>query len=158
MFLIAYIIQCTLLNIAAIEGYTPNLLLVCAIVITFLYDEKPYGLVLGAAFGLLYDIGYGLVTGPTALSLVLVCLLVMAMRHSANIENIINMLITGICSIVVYYVTYWMFICITGIRPSLMHSVFTMLFAGVYTLLVLLVVYMILRKKIVKRRKSSHFI
>lgn len=157
MFLIAYILQCSLLNVVAIGGYTPNLMLVCAIVITFLYGDKPYGLVFGAVFGLIYDVCYSMVTGPTAISLVAVCLLVMALRYSANVENIINLLISGISSIVLYYVLDWLLILLIGLRPGIMHSLYTMIFAGAYTLLILIIVYLVMRKQIIKHRRDRYF-
>ena len=158
MFLISYIVQCTLLNIVAIGGYTPNLLLACAIVLTFLYDGQPYGMVMGAIFGLLYDISYGLVVGPTALSVIAVCFLVRILRYSANVENIINMFLTGTFSIVLYYVADWLLMMLTGLRPSVMRSLYTMLFAGMYTLLAVIIIYLILRKKIIKHRRENYFI
>ena len=69
-FLVAFLIQTSLLNIISIKGYTPNLLLCLVVVFSFLYEDGLYGIIFGAVFGLLYDICFSSGRGPTALALV----------------------------------------------------------------------------------------
>ena len=46
IFLIAFLIQPSFLNLINIAGYTPNLLLCLTVIFTFLYDGEYYGPVL----------------------------------------------------------------------------------------------------------------
>ena len=52
LFVIAFLVQTSLLNVIMIKGYTPNLLLCLVVTISFLYENKTYGIVLGAIFGI----------------------------------------------------------------------------------------------------------
>ena len=54
MFLIAFLIQTSLLNLVMIHGYTPHLILCLVIVLSFLYENRMYGVVFGAAFEVSY--------------------------------------------------------------------------------------------------------
>ena len=56
IFIIAFLIQPSLLNMISIGGYTPNLLLCLVVIFSFIYEEEMYGIVYGAVFGVLYDI------------------------------------------------------------------------------------------------------
>ena len=53
IFLIAFFIQPSLLNMINIGGYTPNLLLCLTVIFSFLYEKEYYGPLLGAVSGLL---------------------------------------------------------------------------------------------------------
>ena len=99
MFLIAFLIQTSLLNLVMIHGYTPHLILCLVIVLSFLYENRMYGVVFGAAFGVLYDICFSNFTGPTGISLVVVAIVILILREYANIENILNMWIASTISI-----------------------------------------------------------
>ena len=91
LYLAAFLIQPSLLNVINIGGYTPNLILCLTILSTFLYEEEIYGVIFGAVFGILYDIMYSNVVGPMPISLILVALGIIIVREYTNIENIINM-------------------------------------------------------------------
>lgn len=79
-FLVAFLIQTSLLNGISIGGYTPNLLLCLVIVFSFLYEEDMYGVVYGAVFGVLYDVCYNYIIGPTPIALVLVAIFILLVR------------------------------------------------------------------------------
>ena len=84
MFLIAFLIQTSLLNLVMIHGYTPHLILCLVIVLSFLYENRMYGVVFGAAFGVLYDICFSNFTGPTGISLVVVAIVILILRESGS--------------------------------------------------------------------------
>ena len=107
-FLIAFLIQPSLLNVITINGYTPNLLLCLVVVLSFLYEEDMYGVVFGALFGVLYDICYSSAIGPTPIALVIVAIFILVIREYTNIENVINLWLVSIISIVLYYVLNWL--------------------------------------------------
>ena len=100
IFLIAFLIQPSLLNMINIAGYTPNLLLCLVVIFSFIYEDEMYGVVYGAAFGVLYDVCYSQVIGPTPIALTVVAICIILAREYANIENIINMWIVSIISFI----------------------------------------------------------
>jgi hypothetical protein len=67
IFASAYIIQSTLLRCVTIYDTSPNLILCLVIVFAFLYDE-PIGLAMGALFGLLWDMQFGVYAGVSGIS------------------------------------------------------------------------------------------
>ena len=53
LFMGAFLIQGSLLNLISVMGFTPNLLLCLVITLTLLYESE-HAIYLGAAFGILY--------------------------------------------------------------------------------------------------------
>ena len=153
----AFLIQPSLLNIISIKGYTPNLLLCLVVVFSFLYEDGLYGIVFGAAFGLLYDICFSSVVGPTALALVATAVVILMVREFANIENIVNMWIVAAVSLVIFYFVNWgMFH--PGGNPEGFIFVLKMLpWTGLYSIAVITAIYLVLIRKVTKHRKDRYF-
>ena len=107
IFAVAFFVQTSLLNVISIKGYTPNLLLCLVIVFSFLYEDGKYGIIFGAICGLMYDICFSSVLGPTPLALLCTAVVVLLARESANIENIVNLWILSAVSLVIYYLVSW---------------------------------------------------
>ena len=72
----AFLIQGSLLNLFAVMGVTPNLLLCLVITLTLLYDTDR-AIYLGAAFGVLYDLIYSDVIGVASIGLLIVGFLIL---------------------------------------------------------------------------------
>lgn len=157
MCLAAFLIQASLLNLVSIAGYTPNLLLCVVVVLSFLYENELYGLVFGAAFGLLYDICFGVVAGPTAISLVVVSVFILFVREFANIENIVNMWVVAAVSILLYYVVDWGLLHIAGNPIGLLYVLKNLPIVFAYSFVVITITYYILIRKAVKHRRDRYF-
>lgn len=156
-FLVGFLIQTSLLNLISIVGHTPNLLLCLVIVFSFLFEEDLFGLVYGAIFGLLYDMCMSTVVGPTAISLALVAVLILILREYANIENIINMLLTAALSVAVYSAVDWLLRKIAGSTVGFIYMVKTMPISWIYSMAVVTVLYLILIRKVETHRKDRYF-
>lgn len=157
-FLIAFLIQTNLLNIISILGYTPNLILSLVVLFTFLYEEEIYGVVFGAAFGLLYDVLYSNVIGPMAISLVLVAIGIVIIREFANIENIINMWVVSILSIVAYYFLNWGMHHLAGNPIGFFYVMSQVPFITAYSLIFITVLYKILVKTVNPHHKDRYLL
>lgn len=157
-FLIAFLIQTSLLNMINIGGCTPNLLLCLVVIFSFLYEKEPYGLVWGAVFGLLYDICFGVVIGPTPIALVLTAAAVVFMRAYSNIENIVSMWTISAISFVLYYIVNWGLLSLAGIPLGLGYALSKSVWPMVYSIVVITLLYMILIKKVVKHHNDRYFI
>ncbi len=156
-FLIAFFIQCSFLNVISIAGYTPNLLLCLVIVFSFLYEEQIYGLLYGAMFGVFYDICFADVVGPTPIALVLVALVIFVLREYANIENIVNMWVTSLLSILLYYALNWSLQHLAGNPIGLLYVLKTLPWITLYSLSLMTVLYLILLRKMTRHRKDRYF-
>ena len=157
IFLIAFFIQPSLLNMINIGGYTPNLLLCLTVIFSFLYEKEYYGPLLGAVSGLLYDICYSYVIGPTAIALLLTAVIVMALRQYANVENIISMWVVSVLSFLSYYLINWILYKITGspegILYALSHSVWTI----VYSMALITAMYILMIRKVDRYHKDRYY-
>ena len=156
-FLIAFFIQCSFLNVISIAGYTPNLLLCLVIVFSFLYEEQIYGLLYGVLFGVFYDICFADVVGPTPIALVLVALVIFVLREYANIENIVNMWVTSLLSILFYYALNWGLQHLAGNPIGLLYVLKTLPWITLYSLSLMTVLYQILLRKMTRHRKDRYF-
>ena len=156
-FLIAFFIQCSFLNVISIAGYTPNLLLCLVIVFSFLYEEQIYGLLYGVLFGVFYDICFADVVGPTPIALVLVALVIFVLREYANIENIVNMWVTSLLSILFYYALNWGLQHLAGNPIGLLYVLKTLQWITLYALSLMTVLYLILLRKMTRHRKDRYF-
>ena len=156
-FLIAFFIQCSFLNVISIAGYTPNLLLCLVIVFSFLYEEQIYGLLYGALFGVFYDICFADVVGPTPIALVLVALVIFVLREYANIENIVNMWVASLLSILLYYALTWGLQHLAGNPIGLLYVLKTLPWITLYSLSLMTVLYLILLRKMTRHRKDRYF-
>ena len=157
LFLTAFFVQTSLLNLLSIAGCTPNLILCMVVVLSFLYENEMYGVVFGAVFGLLYDICYSSVIGPTAISLVLVAILILVLREYANIENIVNMWVISAVSIVLYYGLNWGLFHMAGNPIGIVYVIKDLPGVFLYSLAVVTLIYLILIRKAVKHRRDRYF-
>ena len=156
VFLIAFLIQPSLLNVINIGGYTPNLILCMTVLYTYLYEEDIYGVVFGAVFGVLYDVMYSNVIGPMPISLVLVSIGIVVIREFTNIENIINMWAVSIVSVLAYYFMNWGLHHLAG-NPVGFAVVFQQVPAiALYSLVIITVMYFILIKRVIRHHRDRY--
>ncbi len=157
IFLIAFLIQPSFLNMINIAGYTPNLLLCLTVIFTFLYDGEYYGPVYGVVFGLLYDICYSYVIGPTAISLLIVSALVIALRIFANVENIISMWVVSVLAFLSYHLINWTLFKIAGSPQGLLHALSYSFWVICYSMIVITVMYLFMIKRTERYHKDRYF-
>lgn len=157
MFVIAFLVQTSLLNVIMVKGYTPNLLLCLVVTLSFLYEDETYGIVLGAIFGVLYDICFSTVVGPTALCLVVVAAFILLVRELVNIENIINMWVVATISIAVYYVMNWLLIHLTGNPLGILYMLVKLPGEYIYSIIIITILYLILLRLSDRHRRDKHF-
>lgn len=156
VFLIAFLVQPTMLNVMNIGGYTPNLILCMTILYTYLYEEDIYGVVFGALFGVLYDMMYSNVIGPMPISLVLVATGIVVIREFTNIENIINMWAVSVVSILAYYFINWGLHHLAG-NPVGFAVVFHQIpWITLYSLVIITVMYKILIRRVIRHHRDRY--
>lgn len=157
-FLVAFLMQGSLLNMFSIAGYTPNLILGLVVVLSFLYDKELYGILFGAFFGVLYDVCYSYVIGPTPIALVVTAMCVILMRYYANVENSVSMSVVSILAFVIYYICNWGLYYLAGIPIGFAYALSNSVIPMIYTLVVTFAAYKVLIKNVVKHHRDRYFI
>lgn len=154
-FLVAFILQSGLVNIFALWGRTPNLILALVIIFSFLYENRLYGLVYGSLFGVLFDICFSQVIGVTAIPLVIIALIIMMLDGIYNVENIINLTIISIGTIIGYSVLNFIMLKLIGNPISFVRNMNFMPISWIGTFIVVIIVYLLLIKDVVKYRRED---
>jgi rod shape-determining protein MreD len=138
IFLLALLLQTTVLWRVTIFGYSPNLLLCLVVVFSFLYEER-FGLVLGAVFGGLLDVATSLYFGPQAITFVMVYLVVRLLRNVFNHEKMIPDVLMALIATPINVFFVWLIYRMCGVPTNfifvlkpllpllLMHAVLTAL-------------------------------
>lgn len=157
LFLTAFLVQTSLLNLIMLFGYTPNLILCLVIVLSFLYENQMYGVIFGGVFGMLYDICFSSFVGPTGIALVVVAIAILILREYANIENIVNMWIVSTISILLYYTLNWVLFHMAGNPIGFVYVLKKLPGEYVYSLAVITILYFIMIRKAAKHRKDRYF-
>ena len=146
IFLIAFLIQPSFLNLINIAGYTPNLLLCLTVIFTFLYDGEYYGPLFGTVF-----------IGPTAIALLIVSALVLLLRSFANVENIISMWVVSVLAFLSYYLINWGLFKIAGSPAGLLYVLSYSIWVICYSMVVITVMYLFMIKKTERYHKDRYF-
>ena len=157
LFLAAFIIQTTAMNVFGIFGATPNLLLCLVVVFSFLYDENNYGIVLGVAFGLLYDICFSEYVGIAALAFLIISLGIMFVKIVMNKEAFLSVIIIAAAATVIYSLVYWSVMALTGSGYSFIYSVRLLPLYILYNAAIVTGLYFIMIKKVIKHHYDRYF-
>ncbi|MBN7772771.1 rod shape-determining protein MreD [Clostridium aminobutyricum] len=158
LFLLAFLFQGTLLNLFAIKGATPNLILCLVSIFSFLYEDNK-GIVMGVVFGLLSDLCMGQYLGIAAMGYLIIGLTVSFMREMINKENIASIIIVTICSTIGYNLIYY--VISVFFFGSIYSFIYWMKIQPLYiieNIIVVLILYINLMKTIVKYRNDRYLI
>ena len=157
MFLVAFLLQTSILNFISIFGITPNLILCLVAIITFLYvDSKAYAF--GIVFGLLWDMCNGPFLGVSALAYLMVSLAVLVLRETINKENKISAIIVSIVATLVYNLTYFVLCAGLGSEYSILYWLKLQPGYIIYNTIVIFIMYSILIKKVVRFRNDRFLV
>lgn len=155
----AFFLQPFLFNLLPVAGVTPNLILILTVMITFLYDDESelLGIVLGVIFALLNDVAFGLYIGPGAIAILVSGLMVFFLKGFTNKENIINAILTIVISTWVYASVYWLVYIPLGSTYSYIYAMKSIPWQLLYNVIVAIILYLILIKKVIKHRRDRYF-
>ncbi len=154
LFIGAFLIQSTIMNHFTIFGKGPNLLLCLVILLPFFY-EGYQGIILGVAFGLLEDICFSVLVGPTAMGFLVVGLLMKAIRRRLDWDSIVSVLsvaVVGTCS---YYLIAWRIIALFIETYSFLYVLKGLFVLVVYDFVAMLIFYLVIGKRAVKHPQDK---
>ena len=157
LFLLAFLLQTTLLNVIGVFGVTPNLLLCLVIVFSFLYDEGYQGLVLGIVFGLLYDISAAPYVGVAAIGFFIIALLIMLVTIVINKETVFSIMLVTIGSTCLYQLLYWGIMTMLGSNYGFLYMLRWLPIHIIYNTIVTTVIYFALAKKVIRHHKDRYY-
>jgi len=157
LFLIAFIIQTTLMNMISIAGVTPNLLLCLVVIFTFLYDDKNYGIIFGVIFGLLYDIAFTGHVGIAAFLFLIISLSIMFASVVINKEVILSVIIVIVLSTVAYVFMYWGIMALLGSNASFMLMLRFLPIHILYNTIVVLIIYFLMIKRVIRHYQDRYY-
>ena len=143
-FLIAFLMQNSFINLFSIDGHTPNLLLAMVLTLSFVYETEVYGIAFGAAFGVLYDICWSGVVGPTPIALVVVSFLILFEREYVNRDNRLIACCSFAIAVFLFYSLYWCLQSIAENTVGYWHSIVLISGSGVYTIAVTIILFLLL--------------
>lgn len=157
IFLVAFFMQGTILNLFSVYGTTPNLILCLVVIFSFLYEDNN-GLILGVVFGLLTDLCMTHYMGATAFCLLVVSLLVSLLRENINKENIISIIIVSIGSTVIFNLIYFVINMCFGSIYSITYWLKLQPLYIIYNSAIVLILYLIFIKRVVKYRNDRYLV
>ncbi len=106
MFLVAFLLQFTIMDHLAIVGVMPNLLLILVIVLSFLFNEN-YAPTYGIIFGTMQDICFSPMIGINALSYFLVYLFIMQIKRFIYRDNVLATLFLVAAATAIHSAVFW---------------------------------------------------
>ena len=106
-FIIAFLMQLSLVNLISFRNMGPDLVMCLMIAITFLYDDGYRSIPVALFFGLLLDICAHQFVGVTPLIYLVVGIFAAAARIWLNAEKFVTMAVTGAIATVIYETLYF---------------------------------------------------
>lgn len=155
IFLAAFLIQGSFLNLFSVFGVTPNLLLCLVAVLSFLYEDKNV-IFVGVVFGLLSDLCSGEYLGIAALGYLVVSLAVSTLSESINKENAVSVIIVSIGATLLCNSVYFLISAGFGSCYSFMYWLKLQPAYILYNGIVIFILYMIFIKKVVRFRNDRY--
>ncbi len=155
-FLLAFILQTTVLKHIAVFGLSPNLILCLVVVCSFIYEEK-IGLIYGIAFGLLLDFATNIYIGPSSIAFVLIYLFVIAIRRVFNHERLLPELLLAGVSTPLYMFTMWLLYLMAGSPVSIIVVLKALPVLLIYNAICIVLLHILLVKGVVKNRRDAGF-
>lgn len=121
MFVVAFLIQTTFLNLFSIGGRGVNLLLTLLLVFIYLYDEHVEALAVATAASFLYDVCFSQYLGVSALSTLLVGILAIMVKRVVKGDDIRIVLMMAAAGTLLYNLVFWAVMAIGGHACGFMY-------------------------------------
>jgi rod shape-determining protein MreD len=154
---IAFILQFSLLNIFAINGITPNLILCLMVFIAYKYNDGLRPALIAIPFALLSDLIGGQYVGVSALVLFLLGLTVNYLGRGLNRETIWTLLTVSAIGTVFYNFLYWSILTILGNASTILELLAFLAIALPANLFVILTIFFVYTRIYMKRIRPTGY-
>ncbi len=143
IYLVLFLLQCTVLPQFDLFSCTPNLLL-CFTVLLALRDDNFLGMGMGIAVGLLQDMFFGQMIGIAALCYFGLTLLIILTKHLTYKNSAVSVLIFGATCTVLYSFMYWGISAIMGSGHHIWYMVKMLPQLVIYNAIVLFLMHLVM--------------
>lgn len=137
-------------NLVPVLGNHCDYLLCLLVIAVLIMDEPVVPFVCCSVAGMIFDIAYGMYTGPTTISLALTAMLVLLIKKIVNKEVFFNSIITMLVCTFVYKCIYWfIYYCLGSpytLGYALAHIPYNLLFNSIFAL----ILFFIFSRKYIK--------
>lgn len=156
IFVVAFILQGTLLNVFSLFGVTPNLILCLLIVFTFFYENEN-AIYLALIVGIISDICFSNLVGISSLGYFITGFVIVKVRYMLNKENIISTIILGISGTILFNLLYWFFSNTFTNEFGFLYFLKLQPMAIITNLIVMSLLYVALINRVVKHRNDRYY-
>ena len=151
-YLIAFILKPVMDGILPGHAGNGNLILCLTTVLIFLFDDYVPIITIGTVFAILDDLVYGIYCGPEAISTLVVCLAIIAIKYFFNNENYLNALTVIAVSTWLEYTVEWGIYCATGATYTYGYVIKIILLNVIVNTIVGMIVYAVMYSRIRKKK------
>jgi len=157
VYLAAFFLQPFLQNLIPFFGENVNLILCLTVMLVFVCEKPGQGIFFGCVFSLLWDMFYGLYTGPSAVAMLICGVAVYLLKYFTHIENFLNAVLFMLGSTLLFGSLYWCVYAAIGTTYSYFYAMGTLLPQFVCNTIVGLGVYFVLIERVKRQRRDRYY-
>jgi rod shape-determining protein MreD len=155
LFLLAFIIQTTLMNHFRIFQMSPNLILCLVVIFSFLY-EGYHGIIFGLAFGMVVDVCFAEIIGVSSLCYFAIALICIGMKRYLYKDSMISVTLVSAMGTTIYAVLYWSIYRMLGIGADFLYVMEKEAVLLIYHIVITLAIYQIVSRRVIKHRGDRY--
>lgn len=156
-FVLALLLQPIIVATFGFINCGPNLILAVSLIMALFFGDKPIVYICAAIVGFLYDLAHSQFVGMTTISILVPMLCCLIVRYIFNIENWLSVLVTAVSGTVIYSLVYWLICQIGGNTGRFLYMLKFVPFHLISQLIILGLLFLLLRKYVVKHKDSYRF-
>jgi rod shape-determining protein MreD len=157
IYLAAFLLQPFLQNLIPFFGENVNLILCLTVMLVFVHENPSQGIFFGCVFSLLWDLFYGLYTGPSAVAMLVCGVAVYLLKYFTHIENFLNGALFMVGGTLLFGSAYWCVYAAIGTTYSYVYAMGSLLPQLICNLIVGLGVYFVLIENVKKQRRDRYY-
>jgi len=156
LYVLATLLQMSIVNLISIHGVGPNLILCLTIALTFMFNGGYKAAPFAVICTLFLDIGTAQYIGTGAFTIFVIMGIILLIRRELNVENIFPLLTVGVIITVAYGIIYWIIMRILGSPMSFIYMLWHQPFYVAYNLAILAILYFSMagKLKVVKNHRN----
>lgn len=155
IFLAAFILQTTVMNLFAVFHMSPNLILCLVVVFAFLYDGY-HGIFFGLLFGFISDICFAEIIGVAAMCNFAVALICTELKRYLYKDSRVSVTIVSMIGTTVYALLYWSVNKMLGNGSEFLYVMEKEAILLIYHILIVLAVYQVVSRSVIKHRGDRY--
>ncbi|MDD3168091.1 MAG: rod shape-determining protein MreD [Eubacteriales bacterium] len=149
IYLLAFILQTTVLNHFGIFQMSPNVILCLVVIFSFLY-EGYHGIIYGLVFGLVSDICFAEIIGVAPLCYFTVALICIEMKRYLYKDSRISVTIVISIGTIVYALLYWSAYRMLGMSADFLYVMEKEAILLIYHIILTLAIYQMINRSVIR--------